>query len=91
MENLVRQFSPFWGRSQGYERDGADVWRLVANISETDREFLVKAELPEVRKEDIDVNVSEGVLTVRGERKYEKKEGEGCRPAGRKLLRKVRA
>jgi HSP20 family protein len=77
MEHFVRQFSPFWGRSQGYEREGADVWRPLANITETDREYLVKAELPEVRKEDIDVSVSDGVLTLRGERKYEKKEGEG--------------
>lgn len=77
MENFVRQFSPFWARPRVYEGEGAEAWRPVANITETDREYLVKAELPEVRKEDIDVSVGDGVLTLRGERKYEKKEGEG--------------
>jgi HSP20 family protein len=77
MENIVRQFSPLFGRSQQLEREGADGWRPLANITETDREYLIKAELPEVRKEDIDVSVNDGILTLRGERKYEKKEGEG--------------
>lgn len=77
MENFVRQFSPVWGRSRLHESEGAEAWRPVANITETDREYVIKAELPEVRKEDIEVSVSEGVLTLQGERKYEKKEGEG--------------
>jgi HSP20 family protein len=77
MEEVLRQFSPFWGRSQRDERETGGIWRPLANISETDREYLVKAELPEVRKEDINISVEDGVLTLRGERKYEKEEGEG--------------
>jgi len=47
-------------------------WRPVANISETDKEYLIKAELPEVEKKDVQVTVQEGVITLRGERRFER-------------------
>ncbi|HZW60229.1 MAG TPA: Hsp20/alpha crystallin family protein [Woeseiaceae bacterium] len=47
-------------------------WRPVADISENDKEFVVKAELPEVRREDVSVTVEDGVLKIEGTRKYEK-------------------
>lgn len=46
-------------------------WRPVANISENAREYLVKAELPEVSKDDIEVKVNDGVITISGERRME--------------------
>ncbi len=49
-------------------------WRPAANISETDAEYLIKAELPEVAKEDIDVSVTDGIITIKGERRLEKKD-----------------
>jgi HSP20 family protein len=49
-------------------------WTPVADISETDKEFLIKAELPEVRKEDVKVTLQDGSLTISGERKHEKKQ-----------------
>ena len=54
-----------------YAVDGAG-WRPAANISESDREYTIKVDLPEVRKEDIDVSVENGILTIAGERRYEK-------------------
>ena len=51
--------------------EGAD-WRPAANISENDKEYTIKADLPEVKKEDINVSVENGVLTISGERRYEK-------------------
>ncbi len=48
-------------------------WRPTANITETKDEFIIKAELPEVNKDDIELEVAEGMITLRGERKYEKK------------------
>lgn len=77
MEQMLRQFSPFWGRGQQRDTESGATWRPLADISENDREYLVKAELPEVKKEDIEISVEDGVLTLRGERKYENKEGEG--------------
>lgn len=51
--------------------EGVD-WRPAANITENDKEYTIKADLPEVKKDDIDVSVSNGVLTLSGERRYEK-------------------
>jgi len=55
------------------ETNFADFMPAV-DIEETDTEFLVKADLPEVKKEEIKVHVQEGVLTIEGERKQEKEE-----------------
>jgi len=44
------------------------------DISEDDQEYLIKAELPEVKKEDVKVTAEEGTLTITGERKFEKEE-----------------
>jgi HSP20 family protein len=49
-------------------------WAPCVDITEDDREFVVKAELPEVKKEDVKVTVEADVLTIRGERKAEKEE-----------------
>ena len=48
-------------------------WSLV-DISEDEKEYLVKAELPEIRKEDVKVTVDNGTLSISGERKFEKEE-----------------
>lgn len=47
-------------------------WSPSADISETDKEYLIRAELPGLKKEDVKVTVSEGVLTIAGERKQQK-------------------
>ncbi len=49
-------------------------WTPTVDISETDDEYLIKVELPEVRKEDVKVTVHEGVLMLQGERKLEREE-----------------
>lgn len=49
-------------------------WAPTVDISETDAEYAIKAELPEVKKEDVKVTVEDGVLTLQGERKQEKEE-----------------
>jgi HSP20 family protein len=46
-------------------------WRTLPKMT---REYLIKAELPEMRKEDVKVTVENGVLTISGERKFEKEE-----------------
>jgi HSP20 family protein len=50
-------------------------WTPVVDITEDAREYLVKAELPEVRREDVKVTVENGMLTLSGERRLEKQEG----------------
>jgi len=51
-------------------------WQPAVDIIENDQEFLVKAELPDVQKENVKVNVDKGVLTISGERRLEKAEGD---------------
>ncbi len=48
-------------------------WAPSVDITETDAAYTVTADLPEVPKDAVKVTVEEGVLTVRGERKWEKK------------------
>lgn len=62
-----------WPRTSNDERRVYD-WAPAADVSETDGEYLIKAELPEVRKDDLHITVQEGVLTLAGERKEEKRE-----------------
>jgi HSP20 family protein len=49
-------------------------WSPQVDITEDEKEYLVKADLPEMKKEEIKVNVEEGILSVSGERKAEKEE-----------------
>ncbi|MDH4133335.1 MAG: Hsp20/alpha crystallin family protein [Gammaproteobacteria bacterium] len=49
------------------------------DVVERDQEFLVKAELPGIKKEDIDVSLENGVLTITAESKSESEEKEGDR------------
>lgn len=49
-------------------------WTPPVDIEETDNEYVIKAELPGLKKEDVDVTLNNGVLTISGERKHEKEE-----------------
>jgi HSP20 family protein len=49
-------------------------WTPSADISETDTAYLIKAEIPGVKKEDVKVTLQDGILTIQGERKSEKEE-----------------
>ncbi len=49
-------------------------WAPSTDISETEKEFLIRAELPAVKKEDVKVTVAQGMITIEGERKQEKEE-----------------
>jgi HSP20 family protein len=49
-------------------------WSPSVDITEDDQEYLFKADLPEMKKEDVKVVVEDGVLSISGERKVEKEE-----------------
>ena len=49
-------------------------WSPMVDVVETPEEFQIKAELPEVKKEDVRVFVDEGILRIEGERKQEKED-----------------
>lgn len=46
-------------------------WTPAVDIFETENELVVKADLPEVRLEDINIHLENGILSIRGERKFE--------------------
>ncbi|MDB6134818.1 MAG: Heat shock protein Hsp20 family [Verrucomicrobiales bacterium] len=49
-------------------------WSPPVDISEDDKEYVLKTELPELKKEDVKVSVENGELAISGERKTEKEE-----------------
>jgi HSP20 family protein len=60
-------------------------WSPLVDITEEEKEYLIRAELPDMKKEDVRLTVENGVLTISGERKFEKEE------KGRKYHRIERA
>jgi HSP20 family protein len=50
---------------------GGVEWSPSADISETDQEFVIRAELPAVKKEDVQVTVEDGTIAIKGERKQQ--------------------
>lgn len=62
-------FDPFL-KSFGEENWSLSTWSPACDIYENDNDIVVKAELPEVKKEDVHVSFENGVLTIRGERKF---------------------
>ncbi|MBZ5697211.1 MAG: Hsp20/alpha crystallin family protein [Acidobacteriia bacterium] len=59
----------FQGRG---EESALTTWAPAVDIYETPNELVVKADLPEMQEKDIDVRVENNLLTIRGERKFEK-------------------
>jgi HSP20 family protein len=53
------------------EPNGSRPWAPAVDILETENELILKADLPEVKQEQIDIRVEDGTLTLRGERKFE--------------------
>lgn len=49
-------------------------WMPSVDISETDAAYLIKGEIPGVKKEDVKVTIEDGMLTIQGERRQEKEE-----------------
>jgi HSP20 family protein len=79
MEDLQNRLSSLMGMNRSRNREEAELlsameWAPLVDIVEEDKEYLVKAELPEVHKEDLSVTVEKGMLTISGERKFEKEE-----------------
>jgi HSP20 family protein len=60
------------GRFRGEEPSATTSWSPAVDIYETANEIMVKAELPGVDRNDITLNLENNVLTLRGERKFEK-------------------
>ncbi|MGE5277728.1 MAG: Hsp20/alpha crystallin family protein [Acidobacteriota bacterium] len=77
MEEMTDRLNRLFGTwTRPYEKEALKLaeWAPAVDIQETEKEYLVKAELPEVEKQDVKVTVQDNVLTIQGERKQEKEE-----------------
>src|SRR5436309_8641460 len=80
MDELQRRLTSMFGLGSQRLGNGKEEtmtvtqWLPLVDITEDDKEYLIKAELPELRKDDVKVTVEGGVLTISGERKFEKEE-----------------
>jgi HSP20 family protein len=70
---MDRMFDNFFG--SGTETSESSLtWYPSVDIKETKDEFVMMAEVPGMSKDDIKINISENTLTIKGEKKEEKKE-----------------
>ena len=78
LEDFEKRLGAVFGRGvakpNGEEAISLADWAPLVDITEDEKEFLVKAELPGLKKEEVKVTVENGVMTVSGERKFEKEE-----------------
>lgn len=80
LEEMERRLATMFGRApvrkNGEKEEALTVaeWAPLVDITEDEKEYVIKAELPEVKKEDIKLTVHDDVLTITGERKSEKEE-----------------
>ena len=79
MEEMQGRLTRAFGLTPRPGNGGRDVisladWAPLVDISEDDKEYLLKADLPDVKKEDLKVSVENGVLSIMGERKQEHEE-----------------
>jgi len=74
MHRLVDEPYRYSSEVQPWTGQSGGLWRPVVDVRENDKNIVVHAELPGVKKEDITIDVSEGTLTLSGEKREEKKE-----------------
>jgi HSP20 family protein len=92
MRATISRFDPFRGESSlqhhlnrlfreafdhSSDEGNLTTWVPAVDIYETEHELVVKAELPDIKPEQLDIRVENNILTIRGERKFEKKVDEG--------------
>jgi HSP20 family protein len=76
MEDTMNRLWRGFGSAPSY-REGAEDWNMLVDVVQSKDDIIVKASMPGVKLEGIDVAIEDNVLTVRAERKPEI-EGEGA-------------
>ncbi|MDX8406986.1 MAG: Hsp20/alpha crystallin family protein [Mariprofundaceae bacterium] len=72
LENMNRQLSRMLDDGRGELSTESGLWAPSVDIRETNDALLIQAELPGIEKKDIHLEVKDGVLSISGERRYEK-------------------
>jgi len=71
-DRMNRLFEQTLSRSRAEEGIAASTWTPAVDIYETPETIVLKAELPGLRREDIEIEVRDNTLTLRGERRFAK-------------------
>jgi HSP20 family protein len=58
------------------EESNLTTWAPAVDIFETENALVVKADLPDIDPKDLDIRVENNILTIRGERKFERSENQ---------------
>lgn len=76
LDDMQNRLSSFFGRpllrTTGAEAFENSVWAPSVDVAEDEKEYLLRAEIPDMKKEDVKVTVENGTLRITGERKFEK-------------------
>lgn len=80
LDELQGRLSTLFGRAP-FRKDGEREekmtlvdWAPLVDVIENEKEYLIKAELPDIKKEEVKITVQDDVLTISGERSQEKEE-----------------
>jgi len=73
-DQINRLFNEAFDRTS--DEANLTTWAPAVDIYETEHELVVKADIPEIKPEELDIRVENNILTIRGERKFEKKVNE---------------
>jgi HSP20 family protein len=60
-----------WSVAKGDEKAGISGWNPVVDMYETDDHIVIKAELPGMDKKDIEIQLTDGILFLKGKRSYD--------------------
>jgi HSP20 family protein len=75
MDEFFRPFGPLFGRVPMLRRFDEDLeagWVPAADIVELEKEYLIKVDVPDVKREDVQVYADRGDLVIKGIRKFER-------------------
>src|SRR5258705_2166849 len=72
--SLLRLFNEAFDRSS--DETSITTWATAVDIFETEHELVVKADLPDIKPEELDIRVENNILTIRGERRFERQVNE---------------
>ncbi|MCU7806935.1 MAG: Hsp20/alpha crystallin family protein [Candidatus Thiodiazotropha sp. (ex Semelilucina semeliformis)] len=73
-QEMDRVFHPLLQREDDTSRVVGGDWVPAVDIKDEDSRYVIRADIPGVKPEDIEVTMENGVLTIRGERKFEETE-----------------
>ena len=74
MQNKLANIFAHTAGNNGERTIALPDWSPLVDVTEDDKEYLIEAELAEVKKEDVQVRIQDGTLRISGERRFEKEE-----------------